>query len=141
MDEEVRVDQTKLAEDVSNKIHFEFREHFLVKPLDPVMVTKEFTKLPEDKPATEDKNGIEAVDVKEEEMIKEVKEVESDYRKAVVLKVPYDYQKWLEDVNDLSTMPIKVGDVVVYKDRNASWFDLLKDSQLVRHYDILAIER
>ena len=38
-------------------------------------------------------------------------------------------------------MPIKVGDIVIYRSaRGAMYFDLLKDSQLVSFYDIVATE-
>ena len=45
MDEEKLIDQSVLAEDVSSKIKYEFRDFFLIKPLDPVKVKKEFSKL------------------------------------------------------------------------------------------------
>lgn len=38
-------------------------------------------------------------------------------------------------------MPIKVGDIVIYRSsRGVMYFDLLKDSQLVSLYDIVATE-
>ena len=62
-DNEQLMDQSQLAEDVAKKIRYEFKDKFLVKPLDPVMVKKEFTKLPENKQAVTDENNIEAVDI------------------------------------------------------------------------------
>ena len=61
----------------------------------------------------------------------EIKEVDSDYRRGIVLKRPTYYN---EDV-------IKIGTVVVFRETAGLRFDLLKDSRLIRQYDILAIER
>lgn len=131
------VDQVQLAEDVSSKIKYEPVNKFLVKPLDPVMVTKEFSKpIAADQPKKDD-NGIEAVDYTEVE--KETKEVESDFRKGIVLKVPYSYQMRMND-DRYPEMKINVGDVIVYKAIQATWFDLLKDSQFVEPYAIYAVE-
>jgi hypothetical protein len=138
MGEEKIIDQSQLAEDIAKKISFEFRDSFLVKPLDPVKVMKEFTKLPEGETPKKDENGVEAVDYKEEDVKTEVKEVDSDYKKGVVIKIPFEYQKQMED-EKYPSMPVKVGDIIVYK--YGVWFDLVKDTQLVRTYDFIGIER
>lgn len=131
------VDQVQLAKDISSKIKYEPVSKFLVKPLDPVMVKKEFSKpIAADQPKKDD-NGIEAVDYTEVE--KETKEVESDFRKGIVLKVPYSYQMRMND-DRYPEMKINVGDVIVYKAIQATWFDLLKDSQFVEPYAIYAVE-
>ena len=126
------VDQTALAQDVSSKIKFEFRNQFLVKPLDLVMVEKEFSK-PVPKSETTDEDGIEATDYDEVE--KEIKSVPSDYRKGVVLKIPYEFK------NEESANPIKIGDIVIYKEGSGRWFDLCKDTQLIDMYAIIGIEK
>lgn len=126
------VDQTALAQDVSSKIKFEFRNQFLVKPLDQVMVEKEFSK-PVPKSETTDEDGIEATDYDEVE--KEVKSVPSDYRKGVVLKIPYEFK------NEESNNPIKIGDIIVYKEGAGRWFDLCKDTQLIDMYAVIGIEK
>ena len=126
------VDQTALAQDVSSKIKFEFRNQFLVKPLDQVMVEKEFSK-PVPKSETTDEDGIEATDYDEVE--KEIKSVPSDYRKGVVLKIPYEFK------NEESANPIKIGDIVIYKEGSGRWFDLCKDTQLIDMYAIIGIEK
>lgn len=132
------IDQSVLAEDVANKINYDFLDSFLVKPLDPVKVKKEFSKPVENTKAQKDANDVEAVDY--DEVTTEVKEVDSDYRKGIVLKVPMSYSTQLaEDKYQLSK--IKVGDVVVFRDRSCVYFDLIKDSRLVRYYEIVAIER
>ena len=37
-------------------------------------------------------------------------------------------------------MKIKVGDIILYKENRSMWFDLIKDSQLVKIYEIIAVE-
>lgn len=138
MGEEKIIDQSQLAEDLSAKIQYSFAKSFLVKPLEPVMVKKEFDKpVAKDDTPKKDENGVEAVDYDGVET--EVKEVESDFRKGVVLKIPFDYQRQMED-DKFPAMPIKVGDILVYKNSYARWFDLLKDTHLVSQFDIVAIE-
>lgn len=138
MGKEKIIDQSQLAEDIAKKISFDFRDSFLVKPLDPVKVMKEFAKLPEGETTKKDENGVEAVDYKDEDVKTEVKEVDSDYKKGVVIKIPFEYQKQMED-EKYPSMPVKVGDIIVYK--YGVWFDLVKDTQLVRTYDFIGIER
>lgn len=134
--EEIKIDQSVLAEDISSKIEYEFRNMFLVKPLDPVKVKKEFSKpVANDDTAKKDDNDIEAVDYEQVET--EVKEVDSDYRTGVVLKVPFDSKNRMTS-KDFPEMEINIGDTVVYKDNRGVWFDLLKDTQLIGAYDIIA---
>ena len=114
-----KINQKPLAEDVSNKIKYEFFDSFLVKPLTPV----------------KDKNGIEATDY--DKVKKEVKEVDSDYLTGIVLKVPYRYTKWMGNEKSYDLPPIHVGDTIFYKARHFEYFDLVKDSHLVRQFDII----
>jgi len=139
MDDKI-IDQTQLAEDVSSKIKYEFRQMFLVKPLEPVKVKKKISEpVAKDTKPTKDKDGIEAVDY--DDVKTEIKEVDSDFTRAVVLKLPYEYTHPITST-EVYQMPIKVGDVVIYKtSRGPMYFDLLKDSQLVHFYDIIAIEQ
>lgn len=136
MEEDKMIDQSVLAEDVASKIPYSFRDFFLVKPLDPVKVKKEFsTPVAKGEPKA-DENGIEAQDF--DEVTTEVKEVDSDYRRGIVLKRPEYYAT----ADDLGTeREIKVGNVVLFKDTAGSFFDLVKDSKLIRMYDIVAVER
>lgn len=134
------IDQTQLAEDLSSKIKYEFRQMFLVKPLEPVKVKKKISEpVAKDTKPKKDKDGIEAVDY--DEVKAEIKEVDSDFSRAVVLKLPYEYTHPYND-EKIQQMPIKVGDIVIYKASRlgAMYFDLLKDSQLVPLYDIVATE-
>lgn len=134
------IDQTQLAEDLSSKIKYEFRQMFLVKPLEPVKVKKKISEpVAKDTEPKKDKDGIEAVDY--DDVKTEIKEVDSDFSRAVVLKLPYEYTHPYND-EKIQQMPIKVGDIVIYKASRlgAMYFDLLKDSQLVPLYDIVATE-
>lgn len=136
--ENVNVDQSVLANDVSEKIRYDFLDSFLVKPLDAVKVKKEFSKPVEKSQAKTDDNGIEAVDY--DEVQTEVKEVDSDYRKGIVLKVPMSYGAQVND-EKYQLQKIEIGDVIVFRERNYVGFDLVKDTRLVRYYEIVAIER
>ena len=131
------VDQSPLAEDVSNMIEYEFFDFFLVKPLDPVKVKKEFSK-PVVKGKSKDELGIEAQDFDEVET--EVKEVDSDYRKGIVIKRPMflDMMKE-EDKNSNPFANIKLGDVVLYRNAAGLSFDLVKDSKLLKGFDIFGV--
>lgn len=130
-----KIDQKPLAMDVSDKIKYEFFDSFLVKPLAPTKVKKEFsTPIATDKPKA-DKNGIEATDY--DKVKKEVKEVDSDYLTGIVLKVPYRYTKWMGNEKSYDLPPIHVGDTIFYKARHFEYFDLVKDSHLVRQFDII----
>ena len=136
MDEEKLIDQSVLAEDVANKIKYEFRDFFLVKPLDPVKVKKEFnTPVAKTETAVKDDNDIEAQDY--DEVKTEVKEVDSDYRRGIVLKQPVWYPADEMKENEI----IKIGDVVLFRDTTGAFFDLVKDSKLIRLFDIVAVER
>lgn len=125
------IDQSQLAESVAEKIQYEFTDAFLVKLLDPIMVKKEFSKPVSNNTATKDKNGISAVDFDKVET--EVKEVESDFRKAVVIKLPTSYMRMKDRAYD-----VNVGDVILVKNISGRYFDLLKDSKLIYYYDIVA---
>ena len=136
MEEDKLIDQSVLAEDVASKIPYSFRDFFLVKPLDPVKVKKEFsTPVVKENAATSVKDDIEAQDY--DEVKTEVKEVDSDYRRAIVLKTPVWYPT--EDMKENEV--INIGDVVLFKDTTGSFFDLVKDSKIIRLYDIVAVER
>ena len=65
MEEEKIIDQSVLAEDVASQIKYQFLDFFLVKPLDPIKVKKEFsTPVAKTEPVKDD-NGIEAQDFDE----------------------------------------------------------------------------
>ena len=131
------VDQSLLAEDVSNMIEYEFFDFFLVKPLDPVKVKKEFSK-PVVKGKSTDELGIEAQDFDEVET--EVKEVDSDYRKGIVIKRPMFLDMMKEEEKKSNPFAnIKLGDVVLYRNMAGLSFDLVKDSKLLKGFDIFGV--
>ena len=131
MNEDKLMNQSQLAESVAEKIPYTFHDCFLVKPLDKIMVKKEVTELPNNKPV-KDKDGIEAV---EGTTKTEVKEVESDYQQGVVIKIPSTYKE-----TDNKLMSVKIGDIILYKPTRTMPFDLLKDSRLIRYFDIVAVK-
>ena len=135
MEENNTIDQSLLAEDVSSKIKYNFFDFFLVKPLDPIKVTKEFSKPVTTGAPTTDENGIEAQDYDKVET--EVKEVNSDYRRGIVLKRPVYY----EATEYEGPRYIEIGSTVIFRDTTGMNFDLIKDSKLLRQYDILGIEK
>ena len=128
------IDQTPLAESVSLKIEYNFLDNFLVKQLDPIKVKKEFSKPVSNNKPNVDENGIKAIDYDKIET--EVKETDSDFRKGVIIKIPMSYER-------METKPydFKIGDVILFKDSRAGYFDLLKDSRLLNYYDIVAIAK
>jgi co-chaperonin GroES (HSP10) len=133
MEENEIMDQAAVAQTVSDKIKYNFFDYFLVKPLDPIKVTKEFSKPVSAGTPAKDANGVEAQDFDNVET--EVKEVNSDYRKGVVIKCPTYYDE------PGAKMHAQVGDVVIFRDAAGLRFDLVKDSRLLRLYDILGIEK
>jgi hypothetical protein len=133
MEEDRIMDQEELAKSVADKIRYNFFDYFLVKPLDPIKVKKEFSKPVSTGTPVEDANGVKATDFDNVET--EVKEVDSDYRKGVVIKCPTYY----DEPN--AKMHANVGDIVIFRDTAGLRFDLIKDSRLLRLYDILGIEK
>ena len=131
MNEEKLINQSQLAESVAEKIPYTFHDCFLVKPLDKIMVKKEVTELPNSKPV-KDADGVEAVEGTPKT---EVKEVESDYQQGVVIKIPSTYKE-----TDNKLMSVKIGDIILYKPTRTMPFDLLKDSRLIRYFDIVAVK-
>lgn len=139
MDEEKIMDQGPVAESVANKIPYEFTDDILVKPLDPIKVTKTFSKPVGKGSPTKDANDIEAVDFDNVET--EVKEVNSDYRKGIVLKIPRIMWGKYENTDGgrVPRLDINVGDVIVFPETNR-YFDLVKDTILVKSYNVIAVE-
>lgn len=110
----------KVLETVIEGIEYTFEKDILVKPLEPVMITKEYE---EQIPTGEqDEEGFNKYEVK-----KHSKEVESDFAKGIVLTIPTSVE-----------CSISVGEIIVYPKKFAKSFDLFKDSQLVKPYDVVA---
>ena len=110
----------KVLETVIEGIEYNFEKDILVKPLTPVMITKEYE---EQIPTGEiDEEGFNKYTVE-----KHTKTVESDFAKGVVLAIP-----------TATDTTVAVGDTIVYPKKFAKDFDLFKDSQLVKPYDVVA---
>ena len=140
MNEDMIIDQSPLAESVSENIKYTFLDFFLVKPLDPIRVKKEITKPVSTGTPVEDANGVKAEDFNSVET--EVVEVNSDYRRGIVLKRPLFFDDPNRDPEKDGRLPdIKIGDVIIFRDAAGLQFDLLKDSRLLRLYDILGTEK
>lgn len=133
MEEDNMIDQTPVAQTISEKIKYNFFDYFLVKPLEPVKVVKEFSKPVSAGTPVEDANGIKAEDFNDVET--EVKEVNSDFRKGIVIKCPTYYGE-----PNVKTYA-EIGDVVIFRETAGLRFDLIKDSRLLRLYDILGVEK
>jgi hypothetical protein len=133
MEENEIIDQTPVAQSISEKIKYSFFDYFLVKPLEPVKVKKEFSKPVSTGTPVEDANGVKAQNFDNVET--EVKEVDSDYRKGVVIKCPTYYDE------PGAKMHVKIGDIVIFRDAAGLRFDLIKDSRLLRLYEILGVEK
>lgn len=114
------MEEDKILETVLSKLDYTVLKDVLVKPLEPVMVTKEFI---EQVPTGEtDEEGYNKYETKTEK-----KEVESNWAIGVVLQIP-----------DGMEVPFKPGTKVVYNKKFAVDFDLFKDSKLVKPYDVVA---
>lgn len=110
------------AQSVAEALKYSFTKDILVKPLAAVKVKKSFEV---QKPTGEkDENGFEKYDT-----VTEVKKVDSDFSKGVIIALP---QTGNGD-------ELKIGDTIVYSSKFSKYFDLYKDSQLVKPYDVVAI--
>lgn len=139
MDNEKISTNQDLAESLQPDMKFEFSRYFLVKPLALDKVKKEFeTPIPSKDQKGKDENGIDATDYSETK--KEIKTVDSDWRKAIVLKTPMiNSQNNSGEFSFISN--IKVGDTVIYRNKHGFPFDLYRDSELVSGYDIVAVSK
>lgn len=119
-------DDKVLAQSVSNSIKYDTKKDLLIKPLAPIMITKEVQVPIVKDTVTDEESGLS--DVQEyDEVETKVVEVESMFREGIVLKVPTSYENEYE-----------VGDRVVYPTRVSAPFDLVKDSVLVQPFNIVA---
>lgn len=109
-----------LLKETLEKIEYTLFKDVLVKTLSPIRVEKPIT---EQIPIGElDEMGYQKYDTKTE-----VKEVDSDWSIGVVLQIPAE----------CGEQPYKVGDTVIYNGRMAKDFDLIRNTNLVRPYDVI----
>ena len=113
--------EDKVLETVINGIGYTPLKDVLVKPLEPIKLKKEITEAVGT--GEKDVDGYEKFETKTE-----IKEVESEWRLGIVLAIP----------ESLNIIDFKVGDTIVFNKKFAKDFDLFKDSQLVKPYDIIA---
>ena len=122
--ETVVTDMGQVAQSVRDYIKYEMTKDLLLKPLAPLMITKVVSvPVPKDEAKDEDGNAILDYDNVEE---KEV-EVESSFRQGIVLKVPKGHE------NEFS-----IGETVVYHVRSQAYFELMKDTVVVKPWDVVA---
>lgn len=114
--------EDKVLETVVNNMEYSPLKDILVKPLQAIIIKKEVTEAVGT--GEKDVDGYEKFETKTE-----VKEVESEWRTGIVLAIGEEL--------DASTLKFKVGDTIVYNKKFAKDFDLFKDSQLVKNYDIV----
>lgn len=130
------IDQSALAKSISDKLPYEFTEYFLVKLLDPVKVKKEVVVLPKDSPKKDD-NGVEAIEMDKNPKT-EIVEEDSNFRKGIVISIPRLYSN---TDNNSKLFDVKEGSVVLFRETSGIQFDLLKNSKLIRMFDIIGVEK
>lgn len=130
------IDQSALAKSISDKLPYEFTEYFLVKLLDPIKVKKEVVVLPKDSPKKDD-NGVEAIEMDKNPKT-EIVEENSNFRKGIVISIPRLYSN---TDNNSKLFDVKEGSVVLFRETSGIQFDLLKNSKLIRMFDIIGVEK
>lgn len=120
--------EDKVLKTVVDSIKYSFKKDILVKPLPTTKVTVEYT---EQIPTGEkDEEGFNKYETKSH-----TKEVDSEFSRGIVISLPTS--KAINEANDID---INLGDTIVYVSKFAKNFDLFKDSQLVKPYDVIAVE-
>ena len=122
--EKEKKEQKELLNTVLSKLEYKFTKEALVKPLPHETVEKDIGK-----PVDTGKKDADGYTISDSETVKET--VLTNFRKGILLAIPSSYE-WQNDNHP------EVGDIVVYSRRAGIDFDLFKDSQLVRPYDIVA---
>ena len=118
-----------LASAIDTKVGMKFLKSILVKPLDPITVTKTLT-VPEDS-GEKDENGDPIMQM----TIKNV-DSESQFRKGVVISVPISI---IDRNADSISTELVAGKTIVYNHRRSIDFDLYKDSVLVDPFDVISV--
>ena len=116
-----------MALDISKKIPYEpADDRILVKPLKPVMITKEFPVQPNE-------------EVKDLENLPEVKKFEkrkvlASTQKGVIIKLGTDYTS---DNTPEHLRNYEIGDIVMFQSYAGIKFVLFKDAIMFRRYELL----
>ena len=117
----------EMALDISKKIPYEpADDRILVKPLKPVMITKEFPVQPNE-------------EVKDLENLPEVKKFEkrkvlANVQKGVIIKLGTDYTK---EYREIDNSIYEIGDIVMFPSYAGIKFELFKDAIMFRRYELL----
>lgn len=113
-----------IAQSISDGLKYSFLKDLLVKPLPPQMIEKVVTtQIPT---GETDEAGFNLYETKEE-----IKSEEADYREGIVISLP--------STLDPSTLGFGIGDTVVFHKRYPAYFDLFKDSMIIKPYDVIAV--
>ena len=113
-----------IAQSISDGLKYSFLKDLLVKPLPPQMIEKVVTtQIPT---GETDEAGFNLYETKEE-----IKSEEADYREGIVISLP--------STLDPSTLGFGIGDTVVFHKRYPAYFDLFRDSMIIKPYDVIAV--
>ena len=126
-------DNKQLAIDISLKIDYTpTDDRILVKPLKPIMVSK-LVPVPPMQAAT----NIDEAEKQEPTEPKKMK-VEANVQKGIVIKLGSDFTD-MELPKKMRN--IEVGDIVYFPRNGGIPFEALKDSRMLRRYELLAVEK
>lgn len=113
-----------IAQSINDGLKYSFLKDLLVKPLPVQMIEKVVTtQIPT---GETDEAGFNLYETKEE-----IKSEEADYREGIVISLP--------STLDPSTLGFGIGDTVVFHKRYPAYFDLFKDSMIIKPYDVIAV--
>ena len=125
-------DQKQLAMDLSAKITYEpMDDRILVKPMKPVMITKLVPTPPKD--GTIEATTLDEVE-KQEPTDPTKMRVEANIQRGVVIKLGPDYT---DPETPARLRNLEIGDIVIYPRNAGVQFELLKDSRLLRRYELI----
>lgn len=113
-----------IAQSINDGLKYSFLKDLLVKPLPVQMIEKVVTtQIPT---GETDEAGFNLYETKEE-----IKSEEADYREGIVISLP--------STLDPSTLGFGIGDTVVFHKRYPAYFDLFRDSMIIKPYDVIAV--
>jgi len=95
----------------------------LIKPMPEIMIEKEFTEYDEE--ANEGKDT--SADGEEAIMKTEIRKVPANMQKGIVLAI---------DKGGMNPLPYEVGDTIIYQQNGGVYFDLFKDSKLLKSFEV-----
>ena len=113
-----------IAQSINDGLKYSFLKDLLVKPLPVQMIEKVITtQIPT---GETDEAGFNLYETQEE-----IKSEEADYREGIVISLP--------STLDPSTLGFGIGDTVVFHKRYPAYFDLFRDSMIIKPYDVIAV--